>query len=148
MRRSYRGAPGHSGGGHGWHLGGGWGLFLLIVLLVVILGALGLAFVPGMAGAGWRGNMGGRGGSCPWCGGRGIISGWGVLGTLLALALGLGFIVLLAVGAVSLIRRGDEGGPLSSGRSSSTARDLLDQRYARGEISEEEHRRMVEQIEN
>ncbi len=111
MRNSRRGGRGHPGWWRGWQQGWGcgpWGVFLLVVLIVVVVGALLLAFIPGLTGYGM---MGRRGGFCPWCGGRGTWSAGGFLWTLLLLALPVGLVVLLILGGLALARSRGEGPP-------------------------------------
>jgi len=136
---SYKGAPDPPEKKGCGRLGGGWGILLLVVLALILLGAL--VFGIGLAG----GHMGGYGGVCPWCGGRGMMGGWGILATVLALALSVGFVILLVLGVLVLVRGG--AGDAFLGSPSATPREILDRRYARGEISQEEYRRMTEDLE-
>ena len=61
-----------------------------------------------------------------------IADGWGLIGTAAALAL----LTLLALAVLGLVRPGD--GPGSRLGAGSSAVRLLEERYARGEISREE----------
>ncbi len=63
------------------------------------------------------------------------------------LLLGGLFVALLIGGIILLLQQNDEGGLSLPGGSSPSVREVLDERYARGEITEEEYRRMVEQLE-
>lgn len=67
-------------------------------------------------------------------------------GVFVLLVIGGLFVVLFVVGAGLLSQRGGNGLSLS-GPASPGAREILDQRYARGEITEEEYQRMVAQLE-
>jgi len=68
------------------------------------------------------------------------------LGVILLLLLGGLALVLLIGGIILFVRQNDEGGGAFGG-SSPSAREILDQRYARGEITEEEYQRMLRQVE-
>lgn len=71
--------------------------------------------------------------------------GFGFIGILLMLLFWGGLIVLAVLAVRALFRSGSQGNPLNlSGRS--TARDILDQRYARGEISRAEYEQMLQDI--
>ncbi len=67
---------------------------------------------------------------------------------------GLLWIALIVVGVWLLLRAlrerdgGGFGPPFLGGRRSGRARDILDERYARGEISSEEYRERVEHLES
>lgn len=67
-------------------------------------------------------------------------------GVFVLLVIGSLLVILFVVGAGLLSQRGGNGLSLS-GSASPKAREILDQRYARGEISEEEYQRMVQQLE-
>lgn len=54
--------------------------------------------------------------------------------------LGLGVLIVLGVVAYALVRGRDGGSPPSSTASSASARAVLDERYARGEIDTDEYR--------
>ena len=89
--------------------------------------------------------VGGRDGSgMPMMHGRwrDMMGGWPASLALLWLAIGLGTLVLLGVGVVWFTRRtatSGSGTPRGTAASSSPARDILDQRYARGELTREEY---------
>lgn len=72
----------------------------------------------------------GRGGG--WHMGPGMMGGYGIMGIL--------FWIVIIVGGVFLVKylmqNGDKGG--HSGTSGTSALDILEQRYARGEIDQEE----------
>lgn len=70
-----------------------------------------------------------------------------VLGFLFLLLLGA-VVVALLIGGVGLLRRGGDGSRLLDRREEPTAREVLDQRLARGEISREEYEELREQIES
>ncbi|MGC9398779.1 MAG: SHOCT domain-containing protein [Anaerolineae bacterium] len=67
-------------------------------------------------------------------------------GVFVLLVIGGLLVVLFVVGAGLLSQRGGKGLSLSR-PASPKAREILDQRYAHGEITEEEYRRMVKQLE-
>jgi uncharacterized membrane protein len=64
---------------------------------------------------------------------------------LLLLLLG-GFLLVLLVGGVFLARRGDGGLGSQQEHGSQTPKQILDQRLARGEISEEQYDEIRERI--
>lgn len=72
-------------------------------------------------------------------------SGWGgmILGPLVMIAW-----LALLVAVVVLIVRWLGGGSVSGVRPERTARDILDERYARGEIDREEYQRRRQDIES
>ena len=75
--------------------------------------------------------------------GRGHVGGWGggrmwLWGTLMVL-----FWVAIIAGVVWLVSRGRTG---TAGTTSSRARDILDERYAQGELSTEEYLERLEQL--
>ncbi len=76
-------------------------------------------------GDGWWDHMSGTGGGWMWL--------WGTL-------MMLTWVAVIAA-AVWLVARS-----LGSGRASSRAREILDERYARGELSTEEYRERLEQL--
>ena len=93
-----------------------------------------------MPGYGWN-NYGGFGG----------IGGFGWIGLIINLVLTIGIIVglvLLAVWAVRRFTHNPHGAFLSSGQSQGmgTAREILQARYARGEITREEYQQMLTDI--
>lgn len=94
-----------------------------------------------MPGFGW--------GSC--CG-FGSFGSFGWIGWIINLVLTVGIligVVLLVIWAVRRFTNNQSGSYLSSGRSDSgmtTAREILQMRYARGEISREEYQQMLEDI--
>lgn len=67
--------------------------------------------------------------------------GFGFVGVLLMLLFWSGLIAL-AVLAVRVLFNSGADNSNSSSTSSTTARDILDQRYARGEITSQEYERM------
>jgi len=87
-----------------------WLVFALIVIGVVALGLVVLSLLPGLRWGGMRSyGMGGMmAGFCPWCGGTGFLSPWGLLAGLTMLlfmiAIPLGFVALLAIGVMWLVR--------------------------------------------
>lgn len=71
--------------------------------------------------------------------------GFGFIGILLMLLFWGGLIVLAVIAVRALFNSNSRGNfPRLSGRS--TARDILDQRYARGEISRAEYEQMLQDI--
>lgn len=72
--------------------------------------------------------------------GDGHMSGWGVGWMWLWIVF---LCVAIIAGAVWLITRGRDA---TTGATSSRARDILDERYARGELSTEEYRERVDQL--
>ncbi len=93
-----------------------------------------------MRGFGWDG-----------CWGFGGAGSWGWIGMIINLVLTIGVIVglvLLVVWAVRRIANNRQGSLLSAGQSSGqpTARDILQARYARGEITREEYQQIIEDI--
>lgn len=65
----------------------------------------------------------------PWDG------GWGFGMVLVMLA----FLALIVVGVVFVVRSFSEGGRTPSGSGSNRALDILDERFARGEIDRDEY---------
>ena len=93
-----------------------------------------------MPGYGWN-NYGGFGG----------IGGFGLIGLIINFVLLIGIVVGLALLAVWAIRRftNNQRGSMSfSGQSHgmATAREILQARYARGEITREEYQQMLTDI--
>ncbi len=87
-------------------------------------------------------------GYCPW----GLFSfsglGHGVWGWL-ALFLHLLFIALVVLGIIYLVRHLSTGSPENSGAQGSgesTPMEILERRYARGEIEEDEYQRKKEEL--
>ena len=87
--------------------------------------------------------------------GYGMMSGYGSLGLVgwiikRVLTIGILFgLVLLVIWAVHRITKKRGGSQLSSGQGRSglvTAREILQSRYARGEITREEYQQMLEDI--
>ena len=76
------------------------------------------------------------------CGG---IGGWGWLVWLLGLGLFFGLVALMVSLLVTLWRRSSSPYP-SKPRSDRPAREILEIRYARGELSREDFRRMTEDL--
>lgn len=77
-------------------------------------------------------------------GGDDHMTGWGggwmwLWGTLVVLSC-----IAIVVGAIWLISRGRDANP--TGATTSRAHDILDERYARGELTTEEYRERVEQL--
>ena len=58
-----------------------------------------------------------------------------------------GGLILLAVLLISLLFPNDSQSPTNYPHASSSARDILDQRFARGELSQEQYREMRQTIE-
>ena len=77
-------------------------------------------------------------------GGYGLMGGWGIFFNIIIL---IGVVVLI-VWAVKQFTRSNDTGPRSSGSSSQplSARDILDMRYARGELTREEYQAMMQDI--
>jgi putative membrane protein len=71
--------------------------------------------------------------------GFGMMGGWGLLGGLFGLFLFLLFIAAVVVLIVWLVRRSSQTSAGTRHDQAPTARDILAQRYARGEISREEY---------
>jgi len=94
-----------------------------------------------MPGFGWNGCCGfGSFGSMGWI-------GW-IINIVLTIGVLIG-VILLVVWAVRRITNSQSGSWLSSNQSGSgltTARDILQARYARGEITREEYHQMLEDI--
>ena len=93
-----------------------------------------------MPGYGWN-NYGGFGG----------IGGFGWIGLIINLVLTIGIIVglvLLAVWAIRRFTHNQHGALVSSGQNPGmgTAREILQTRYARGEITREEYQQMLTDI--
>lgn len=85
------------------------------------------------------------------CCGFGGFGNLGWIGWIINLVLTVGILiglVLLVIWAVRRITRNQQGSIFSSSQSSgmATARDVLQTRYARGEITREEYQRMLEDI--
>ena len=87
--------------------------------------------------------------------GYGMMSGYGSLGLvgwIINLVLTVGILIGLVVLVIWAVRRitKNQGGPLlSSGQGGSgltTAREILQSRYAQGEITREEYQQMLEDI--
>jgi putative membrane protein len=70
--------------------------------------------------------------------------GWGWGGMWLGPLIMIAVLALLVAGSVALVRR--IGGGRDGGGRARTARDILDERYARGEIDREEYRRRRDDI--
>ena len=69
--------------------------------------------------------------------------GFGFLGMLLF----WGILLVLVVGGAVLVFRQTTGGRPLNGQRQPTARQVLDERFARGEINQEEHEAIRAQIE-
>ncbi len=84
------------------------------------------------------------GGMMTGYGGYGLMSGWGILFNIIIL---IGIVVLI-VWAVKQFTRSNDATPRSSGSPGQplSARDILDMRYARGELTREEYQAMVQDI--
>jgi putative membrane protein len=81
-------------------------------------------------------------------GGSGF-GGLGLLGGILNLVITLGVIVGIVLLVIWLIRRvGGEGGALAAGQraSQSSAREILQTRYARGELTREQYQQMLSDV--
>ena len=84
--------------------------------------------------------------------GFGSFGNMGWIGWIINIVLIVGVligVVLLVIWAVRRITTNQSGSSLSSGHSNSrmtTAREILQTRYARGEISREEYQQMLEDI--
>ena len=79
-----------------------------------------------------------------------INGGWG--GTPWMMIFPLFFLVLMVVFMVFMMRGGMGGGPMCGGSqktpgSGETSREVLDRRYARGEITREEYQQMRKDLE-
>lgn len=103
-----------------------------LVLTLVILGLVALSgpfMMGGMMGPGWMGTDGG------WHGGM----MWGVGGITM-----LAFLALVVVGIFVLVRvlDRDTNGPASGRPSRETPLEILDRRYASGELTREQHEQM------
>ncbi len=72
--------------------------------------------------------------------GFGMMGGYGLIGLLINLLLIVGFAILV----VWAVRRFTERGGQSSG--SQSARDILQARYARGEITREQYQQMMNDL--
>lgn len=77
----------------------------------------------------------------------GHMDGWGPMGAggwmwLWGLLLLIGIIVLIVVGILALTR----GGSSRDGGGRSRAREILDERYARGELTTEEYRERLQEL--
>jgi putative membrane protein len=87
-------------------------------------------------------------------GGGGMMGGWGfgglgLIGGILNLVITLGVIVGIVLLVIWLIRRvGGEGGALTAGRraSPSSAREILQTRYVRGELTREQYQQMLSDL--
>ncbi len=77
--------------------------------------------------------------------GMGFGMGFGVLGLLFMLVF-WGGLILLAVWLVRALFSGNSGRDLHVGGKDQNARQILDQRYARGEISREQYEIMKQDI--
>ena len=93
-----------------------------------------------MPGYGWN-NYGGFGG----------FGGFGLIGLIINLVLTIGVIVglvLLAIWAIRRLTHNQRGSIISAGQSQgmATAREILQARYARGEITREEYQQMLTDI--
>ena len=106
------------------------------MLTLVILGLVALSgpfMMGGMMGPGWMGTDGG------WRGGM----MWGVGGVTM-----LAFLALVVVGLVVLLRvlDRDKNGPASGGPSRETPLEILDRRYASGELTKEQFEQMRQDL--
>lgn len=116
-----------------------------IVVLLVILA--GMYFVGGWNNSGW-GTMGN------W--GSGMMRGWGFnsfgwIGMILMWLIPIGFLVLVVLGISGLVRGLINDGqrtvaPYSSVEDRPSAREILQVRYARGEITREQYIEMLADI--
>ena len=85
------------------------------------------------------------------CCGFGGFGGFGLIGWIINLVLTIGILiglVILVIWAVRRISRNQAGSFFASGQTSGpgTAREILQARYAQGEITREEYRQMLEDI--
>jgi putative membrane protein len=85
------------------------------------------------------------------CCGYGGFGGFGLIGGIIGLVLTVVFfiaLILLVVWAVRRITSNQRGSTFASGQNSTsqTAREILQARYAHGEITREEYRQMLEDI--
>jgi putative membrane protein len=113
-----------------------------IILLLVVF--IGVSLLGGW-GSGYWGMMG-----------PGMMGGWGYnpfgwVGMFLMFLIPVGFLILVILGIIALLRgftSDGPGGSTSHNRSESqlTAREVLQLRYARGEISREEYQQMLRDI--
>jgi putative membrane protein len=71
--------------------------------------------------------------------------GFGVIGLLLML-LFWGGLIVLAVWLVKTLFQGDRGSPAPPPARAKTAREILDERYARGEITREQYELIQQDI--
>lgn len=113
----------------------------IVLLLVLLIG------VPLLGGWGYRG----------WgMMGPGMMGGWGFgtvgwIGMIFMWLIPVGLLILVVMGIIALARgfsRGSQGGTTSQHRIENqfTAREILQVRYARGEISREEYQQMLDDI--
>ncbi len=65
--------------------------------------------------------------------GYGMMSGWGILMMVLLVIL----IVIIVYAVIKLVQGGNNSGTTSNGKDE--ALEILDQRYAKGELSDEEY---------
>jgi putative membrane protein len=77
--------------------------------------------------------------------GMGFGMGFGILGLLFMLVF-WGGLILLAVWMVRALFSSNSGRDLNAGGKDQNARQILDQRYARGEISREQYEIMKQDI--
>ena len=77
--------------------------------------------------------------------GMGFGMGFGILGLLFMLVF-WGGLILLAVWLVRALFSSNSGRDLNAGGKDQNARQILDQRYARGEISREQYEIMKQDI--
>lgn len=105
-------------------------VILALVLVPLLWGTVMMsAMGPGMMGGGW----GGWDGWSPW---RGLL-------TI--------FSTLLVIGGIAVIgwwAFGRTGGQEASGRAGNGARRVLDERYARGELTREQYQQMRNDLES
>lgn len=91
---------------------------------------------------GGGGMMGGTG-----FGGLGGFGGFGLLGGILNLVITLGIIIGIALFVIWLVRRsssiGGTGGAVSSSSPEASPREIVQGRYARGEITREQYRQFL-----
>lgn len=123
-------------------------IVISIIGIVVLLAILaGTYFVAGGNNSGW-GTMGN------W--GLGMMRGWGFnsfgwIGMILMWLIPIGFLVLVVLGISGLVRGLINDGqrtvaPYSSAEDRPSAREILQVRYARGEITREQYMEMLADI--
>jgi putative membrane protein len=118
-----------------------FGIAFLLILMV------GINMVGGWNNWGW-----GMMGASP----SGMMHGWGFssfgwIGIILMLLIPVGFVVLVVLGIVGLVRgltssRAGEVDPYQMAETQPSPRDILQIRYARGEITREQYLQMLDDL--